>query len=157
MLGYTDNNTCLTSRRALEGYRDSRGCTWGNKKLRLRSTSRDACGVQRRWEPVRGTKSVGYKEVKSKRRRWREEQLDGLNRRAKARIVRKKDGRYEEKQGNAGVICFSIIEWPVCTMLFVHGVFSFAFPCGFCVELDILCMISVLGTITEFLRHRGPG
>ena len=27
----------------------------------------------------------------------------------------------------------------------------------FFVELDILCMISDLGVITEFFRHRGPG
>ena len=89
--------------------------------------------------PVRGTKSVGNKEVESKRRRWREEQLDGLPRSAKARIVRKGVGRYEEEQGNGSAACCSMIGWPLCMMLLDHCVLSFAFPLWFLEELDILC------------------
>ena len=74
--------------------------------------------------PVRCTKAVGSKEVRSKRRRWREAQQECLHRRAKTKLVRKGDGCYEEKRCSGGVICFSMIG---CMMLFVHGVFSFAF------------------------------
>ena len=74
------------------------------------------------------TKSVGSKELKSKRRRWREKQLEGLHGRAKDRIVRKGDGRYvEEEHDNGRAACFNMIWWPVCMMLLVHRVVSFSF------------------------------
>ena len=54
-------------------------------------------------------------------------QLGSLHRRAKAKLVRNKDGRYDEEQGNGGVICFSLIGCPDCTTLVVYaGAFSFA-------------------------------
>ena len=43
-------------------------------------------------------------------------------------------------------------------MLLVHGMFLLHLPCGFCAELDMLCMISVLEMITESPpRHRWSG
>ena len=87
----------------------------------------DACGIQKCWVPVRCTKSVGNKELRSMRRRWRKEQLECLHRRAKARLVRGENGRYEEKQGSGGISCLRRKGSPVCMMLLVHGVYTFAF------------------------------
>ena len=39
--------------------------------------------------------------------------------------------------------------------LSVYGEFSFADPYGFCVEIDILCMISILGMATEIFPAPG--
>ena len=60
--------------------------------------------------PVRSTKSVGWSD-----------------RRAKAKLVRKGVGRYGEKQDNVGDAGFIMIWCPVCMMLLVHCMFSFAF------------------------------
>ena len=123
----TDNMEMIVSMGACGMCQWNKGCMWGHKTdNKEKITSMGACGVLRSWV----TKSVGSKEVKLKRRRWREELLEGLHMRAKVKIVRKGDGRYMEEQGNGSVACFSIIWRPVCMMLLVHCVF-FAFSLSF--------------------------
>ena len=58
-----------------------------------------------------------------------------------------------ENQG--GSVCFSMTGRPVCMMHLVHCVISFAFSMWLCVELNILCMISVLRMIPEFYPGTG--
>ena len=76
---------------------------------------------------ARYTRSVSNKEMLSRRRHWREDQLDCLRRRVKAKLVRSPGGRYEEEDGSGGVACFSLIGSPIHLMLLVYSVvFSFA-------------------------------
>ena len=70
---------------------------------------RKAHGLTDKLVPPRYTRSVSSKEVMSRRRHWREEQLDCLHRRAKAKLVRSPGERYEEEQGCGGVACFSCV------------------------------------------------
>ena len=101
--------------------------------------------------PARHTRSVGSKKVLSRRRHWREDQLECLRRRAKAKLIRSCGVQYEEEQGRGGIASFSIKGVPVFLMLLVNSVFSFAFSLWFFVELDMLCMISIfINTIKCF-------
>ena len=76
--------------------------TEGSVQLYKINERRDVGGIQWSWMPVRGMKFVGSQVVRLKRRRWWEEQLKCLHRRAMAELVRKGGGRYAEKQGNGG-------------------------------------------------------
>ena len=58
-------------------------------------------------------------------------------------------------QRNGGVASFIMIGGPVCLALFGNAVFSLHFSCGFCVELNIMRMISVLEMTTEFSHAPG--
>ena len=77
----------------------------------------EAHGLTDNLAATRYTRSVGRKEVLS-RRHWREEKLECLRRRAKAKLVRRPGGEYEGEEGDGGIACFSLIGIPI----------------GFCVE-----------------------
>ena len=62
----------------------------------------------------------------SRRRHWREEQLECLRRRGKTKLVRGTGGLYKEEQGSGGIAFFSVIGSPIHLMMLVHSVFSFA-------------------------------
>ena len=70
---------------------------------------RDVHSLTERLVPTRFTRSAGSKVVLSRQRHWREEQLECLRRRAKAKLDSSPSGRYEDEQGSGGVAFFRLI------------------------------------------------